>query len=446
MEKNDFTQGNILSSLIRFALPVLAALFLQAMYGAVDLLVVGRFAETADVSGVATGSLLIHTFTMLVTGLAMGITVLVAQAVGRRDREEASRGIGGGIFLFALVAAVMTALLVCLSRELSALMQAPPEAMEQTNAYVKICGMGSAFIVAYNLLGSVFRGLGDSKTPLLTVAIACAVNIAGDLLFVAVFHMGAAGAALATVIAQGVSVLISVIIIKSRTLPFDFSTKYLKPDFKVIKHILKIGVPVALQDFLVGISFLVVQTIVNSISVTASAGTGVAEKVCAFLMLVATSYMQSMSAFVAQNIGAGQPARAKRALMYGILTSLLAGTLTGAAAFFFGDVLASLFSSDGNVIMLAHEYLKSYAIDCVLTSFLFCFIGYYNGIKKTFFCMIQGIFGAFFIRIPAALLISRVKNVTLFMIGLATPISTVVQIIICLAMFALLMRREKKYE
>lgn len=439
----NLTEGNILGSLVRFAVPVLLSLFLQALYGGVDLLVVGQFASTADVSGVATGSMLLQTMTMIVTGLAMGITVVVGERIGRREPVQAGRAIGSGICLFGVCAVFLTAVMAGGAEILSVLMHAPEEALSQTAAYVRICGAGSVFIVAYNVLGAVFRGIGDSKTPLFTVAVACVINIAGDLLLVAGFHMGAAGAALATVAAQAISVLLSFGLIRKKTLPFVFSREFIRFDRRYVVLELKVGIPVALQEFLVGISFLVIQMIVNSFGVVFSAGVGVGEKVCSFIMLVPSAYMQSMSAFVAQNMGAGNPGRAKRALGCGIATTLAAGVVMGYLSFFHGDMLASIFSKDAAVIEAAHNYLKAYAIDCLLTPFLFCFTGYYNGREKTMFVMAQGIIGAFLVRIPVVYLISRIPGASLFQIGLGTPASSLVQITLCFIMFFLLEKREK---
>lgn len=437
------TEGNILTSLIYFALPVLFALFLQALYGGVDLLIVGQFAKTADVSGVATGSMLMHTITMIITGLSMGITILVGQKIGEKHFVQAGRAIGGGIYLFIIFSIFLTLFLVFGAGIIAKLLHAPEEAFYQTVMYIRICGAGSIFIIAYNVLGSIFRGIGDSKTPLLTVIIACILNIFGDFIFVAIFHMGASGAALATIISQAVSVIISFVIIKNKTLPFNFSIKSIRFNKKIIKTELKLGTPIALQELLVGTSFLIIQTIVNSFGVVASAGVGVAEKVCMFIMLVPSAYMHSMSAFVAQNIGARNPQRAKKALLYGILTSISVGIFMGYAAFFHGDILSSIFAKDLNVVLASHDYLKAYAIDCLLTSILFCFIGYYNGCRKTMFVMIQGIIGAFCVRVPVAYLVSRISGVTLFHIGLATPCSTVIQIILCFIMFKHLENKNK---
>ena len=444
MEKTaDFTEGRILSRLLRFALPVLAALFLQAMYGAVDLMVVGQFGAPTDVSAVSTGSQIMQTVTSLITGLAMGITILVGQKIGEKRPEQAGDVIGSGICLFGVLAAVLTVLMILGAGFLAGLMHAPDEAFSQTVDYIRICSAGAVFIIAYNVLGSIFRGIGDSRMPLFTVAAACVFNIGGDLLLVAGFHMGAAGAALATVAAQAASVLLSLAVIRRRTLPFTIGKKNLRFERRLVGRILALGTPIALQDLLVSISFLVILAIVNSMGVIASAGVGVAEKLCAFIMLVASAYMQSMSAFVAQNMGAGKPERAKRALLYGIGTSLMAGVTLFYFSFFHGDAMAGIFARDPQVVAAA--YLKAYAIDCILTSFLFCFVGYFNGCGKTFFVMVQGIVGAFCVRIPVSWFMSRMAGVTLFKIGLATPCSSAVQILLCAAYFIWLSGRSRKH-
>lgn len=446
-QTQNFTEGKIFSPLIRFALPVLFALFLQAMYGAVDLLIVGQFGgELADVyvSAVSTGSQIMHTLTIVITGLAMGLTIYVGDRIGAGKQEEAGGIIGSGICLFAAVSVVLSVLMIAASSALAGMMHAPEAAFKDTVLYIVICSAGMIFIVAYNLVGSIFRGIGDSKIPLITVAIACVLNIFGDLLLVAVFHMGAAGAALATVFAQGVSVVISLCIIRKRTLPFRFARKSLRPNGTYIKWILKLGIPIALQDLLVSISFLAILAIVNSLGLNESAGIGIAQKVCAFIMLLPSAFMQSMSAFVAQNIGAKKPERAKKALFCGIVSSLAAGVVMGYITFFHGDLLAGIFAKEAAIIAPAAEYLKAYAVDCLLTAFLFCFIGYFNGCGNTTFVMIQGIAGGIGIRLPFSWIFSRIEPVSLFRIGLATPLSTSVQIILCVIVFVCCGYRKKR--
>ncbi|MBQ4046285.1 MAG: MATE family efflux transporter [Lachnospiraceae bacterium] len=436
MMNNDFTSGAILPKLLRFMLPVLFAMFLQAMYGAVDLLIVGKFCTNADVSAVSTGSQIILTLTDLLVSFSMGITVAVGQKLGQKRSDKAAQIIGTGLVIFAFLGLLFTVISVFGAGGLARIMKAPLEAFDVTETYIRVCGLGFLVITAYNLLGSIFRGLGDSRTPLISVGIACLFNIIGDLVFVAVFGLGAAGAALATVIAQLISVIISLFIIRRINLPFVFTRSCLRFEKKSAAQIFRIGTPIALQGFLVGISFLVLLAIVNSLGVTASAGVGVAEKVCAFIMLVPSAFMQSMSAFVAQNYGAGQIGRANNALKAGITVSCLFGVAMFVLTFFRGDLLAAIFTNDKEAIINAWDYLKAYAIDCLLTCFLFCFIGYYNGIQKTAFVMIQGICGAFLVRIPVAFLMLQVGKGSLFLIGLATPCSTVVQIIMCFIVYA----------
>ena len=385
MERNTtFTEGKILQPLILFAMPVLFALFLQAMYGAVDLLVVGKFASSADVSAVSAGSQIMMTLTNLISSFAMGTTVLLGQLIGCGKKEEGGKAVGTAMVMFAGIALVMTVLLVCFAPQISSIMHAPKEAFDKTAAYVRICGCGMIVIVAYNLIGCIFRGIGDSKTPLFTVAIACVCNIAGDLVLCVGFHMGTAGAACATVFAQVVSVVVSFGFIRKKQLPFVFKKENVRIHKTLLKKMAGLGAPIALQDLLVSISFLIILAIVNSMGVTASAGVGVAEKVCAFIMLISSAFMQSMSAFVAKNYGAGRMDRAKKAL--------------------------------------------------------------YNGIGQTKFVMLQGIAGAFGVRVPVSYLMSIRPDTSLFKIGLATPMSSVVQLLLCLGFMVILNRRARKGE
>ncbi|SEM12398.1 putative efflux protein, MATE family [Butyrivibrio sp. ob235] len=442
MEKQiDFTEGKILRPLLEFAIPVLFALFLQSLYGAVDLLIVGKFGESADVSGVSTGSQIMQTITNLMTALSLGITVFLGQKIGEKKGEEGGNVVANGIMLFLSLGVILTILIPLCSSGLAKAMNAPQEAFDLTSAYIRICGMGIIIIIAYNLIGSIFRGLGDSITPLVSVLIACICNIVGDLVLVAGFKMGTRGAAYATVAAQLVSVIISLILIRKKTLPFTLSRQSFSVDRSIIGKILFIGTPVALQDLLVGISFLVILAIVNALGLVASAGVGVSQKVCGFIMLIPAAFAQSMSAFVSQNRGAKKYDRAFKGLKYAIGVSFIFAVVMFYMGFFHGDILAGLFANDKEVIMAAWDYLKAYAIDCLFTCFLFCFIGFFNGMEYTKFVMLQGIAGAFLIRIPVSYFMSKQEPVSLFKIGLATPCSTIVQIIMCFICMFYLQRK-----
>ena len=433
-KETDFTNGPIVGPLLRFSLPILLALFLQALYGAVDLLVVGKYATAADVSGVAVGSQIMMTVTSLISSFAMGTTILLGQKIGEGDRESGGKIIGTSAEAFFFIGAAMTLLVPLLSGALASAMNAPPEAFAETKRYVAICGAGSVMIIAYNVLGSVMRGIGDSKTPLVTVIIASVCNIAGDLLLIAGLHMGAAGAAVATVASQTVSVIVSFFLLRRRALPFEFSKKHIRIEPDILRRIARFGIPIALQDLLVGLSFLVILAIVNKLGLIASAGVGVAEKVCAFIMLAPAAFMQAMSAYVAQNHGAGKPERSVLGLKIAIGISTLFGVAMFCAAYFHGDLLCGIFANDKAVILAGYDYLRAYAVDCLFTCFLFCFIGFYNGLGRTGFVMAQGIGAAFLIRIPVAYYMS-VTTERLFYIGLSVPCSTAVQIAVCFAFY-----------
>lgn len=429
---SNFTEGKILSPLLKFIIPILAALFLQTMYGAVDLLIVGRFGNAADVSAVSTGSQIMQVITLAITGLTMGITILIGQKLGEGRRKEAGNVVGSGISIFAVISVITTILFVAFAPSVAKSMQTPAEAFDSTVTYLRICCAGLVFIIAYNVIGGVFRGLGDSKTPLMTVLIACIVNIVADLIFVGVFKMAATGAALATVLAQTVSVVLSLIIITRRGLPFEFDLKSIKFHKGLTSQILKFGAPIALQDLLVQVSFLVILMIGNSMGVTQSAGMGIAEKLVGFIMLMPSAFSQAVSAFVAQNFGARKYDRAKKALLCAVATSLVCGVFMFYLSFFHGNLLSGIFSTDEAVIMASWDYLKAYGIDCLFTAILFCMVGFFNGCGRTTFVMIQGVVGAFLVRIPVSLLMSKIEPVSLFNVGLATPTSTVVQIILCI--------------
>lgn len=442
-DKNDFTQGNILSKMLRFMLPVLGALILQAMYGAVDILVVGHFGTTAGISGVSTGSNIVNLVIFVIAGLSMGITVLIGRYLGEKKPQLVGKVIGGAICLFLVMSVVLAVNMFVFAKPLALLMQAPEEAVGLTVLYVRICGGGIIFIIAYNVISSIFRGLGDSNTPLVFVAIACVVNILGDLLFVAVFKMNVAGAALATVLAQAVSVVLSILIIKKKKLPFTMTREDIcfNPE---IKRFVKIGTPIAFQEILTQFSFLALCAFINRLGLEASSGYGVANKIVSFVMLVPGSLMQSMASFVSQNVGAGLEKRARKAMLTGMVIGGSIGIIIASLAFFKGDVLAQIFSNDQAVIARAAQYLKGFAPEAVITAVLFSFIGYYNGHEQTFFVMIQGMAQTFLVRLPVSYIMSIQPDASLTGIGIAAPAATVFGIIINAVFFVIYSRKIKR--
>ena len=431
---NDFTQGSILKKLSLFMLPVLGALILQAAYGAVDLLVVGQFGSTAGLSAVSTGSQVLNLVTFVVTQLAMGVTVLIARYLGEKRPERIGAVLGGAAVVFTILAAVMFVLLVGFARPIAVLMQAPEEAVGLTASYVRICGGGILFIVAYNLLSAVFRGLGDSRSPLLFVLVACGVNIVGDLVLVAVCQMDAAGAAIATVFAQAVSVVFAVLLLVRKKLPFTITRADLRfnPEGR---RFLGIGLPLALQECLTQLSFLALCAFVNRLGLTASSGYGVASKIVSFAMLIPSALMQSMASFVAQNVGANNQKRARQSMLTGIAIGLVFGCAMFALVWFRGDVLAGIFSPDPEVVQKGFAYLKGFAPETILTAILFSMVGYFNGNDQTVWVMIQSLAQTLLVRLPLAYFMSIQPDASLTKIGLSAPISTAVGILLNLAFY-----------
>ena len=440
-DKRDFTQGNILKKLVFFMLPRLGALVLQAAYGAVDLLVVGRFGSTSGLSAVSTGSQVLNLVTFVVTQLAMGITVLIARYLGEKRQEQIGMVLGGAAVVFALISAGLFIVMVGLARPISVLMQAPEEAVNLTASYVRICGSGIFFIVAYNLLAAVFRGMGDSKSPLLFVLVACVVNIIGDLVLVAGLHLDAAGAAFATVFAQAVSVVFAVVILLKKDMPFNIR----KQDFRLnaqCRRFLAIGIPLALQEFLTQLSFLALCAFVNRLGLEASSGYGVACKIVNFAMLIPSALMQSMASFVAQNVGAGKFRRAKQVMFTGIGVGLVFGCLVFVLVLLKGDVRAGFFSSDEAVIQKGFAYLKGFAPETIATAILFSMVGYFNGNNKTVWVMAQGLIQTLLVRLPFAYVMSIQPNASLTKIGLAAPISTMVGIVLNVGFYVYLNHKD----
>lgn len=442
-DKADFTQGNILKKLVAFMMPVLGALILQAAYGAVDLLVVGRFGSTSGLSAVSTGSQVLNLVTFVVIQFAMGITVLIARYLGEKRPERIGAVIGGGTVVFTMMSVVLFIAMVGFARPISVLMQAPAEAVDLTASYVRICGAGIFFIVAYNLLSAIFRGLGDSKSPLLFVLVACIVNIIGDLVLVAGLHMDAAGAAIATVTAQALSVVFAVMLLLKKDLPFAITKKEFRLNPQCRKF-LKIGLPLALQEFLTQISFLALCAFVNRLGLEASSGYGVACKIVNFAMLVPSSLMQSMASFVSQNIGAGKKKRAKQSMFTGIGVGLAVGCVVFVLVLFKGDVLCSAFSTDAAVIQNGFAYLKGFAPETLVTAILFSMVGYFNGNNKTVWVMTQGLIQTLLVRLPLAYFMSIQPNASLTKIGLAAPVATTVGIVLNVGFFIYLNQTEQR--
>lgn len=444
--KSDFLTGPVLPALLKFSIPVLLALVLQALYGAVDLWAVGKFGTTADVSAVATGSQAMQIITGLITGLSMGSTVLLGMHVGQKNHKGAAKTIGSSIWVFGVLGIILSVITVLAAPWIASVTNAPTEAFSQTVSYIRICGAGSLCIAAYNLISAVFRGLGDAKSPLYFVIIACATNIIGDIALTKFIPLGASGAAIATVAAQAVSVVLSLALIRKKGLSFAVERTHLHFDAQSSAGILKLGAPIALQSMCNEISYLVLLGFVNALGEVASAGVGIAEKLVMFILLIPNSYMQSISAFVAQNDGAGQLARAKKSMWLGMLTASVLGGMLAYLSFFHGAALSSLFIKDGEAAVLnaSAEFLKATSIECFILSIAYCFIGYFNGVERTTFVMVQGLLSIFLVKIPYAWFASTRAEPSLFQIGMSAAWAAVFTLVVCLCYYLYLCKKSTR--
>lgn len=436
----DFTQGSIFRKMIRFMLPILGALILQAMYSAVDLFVVGKFGTDEGISGVATGANIMHMPMVLVAALTTGITVLMGHYLGEGKKEKIGRLLGNSVCFFLALSAVLSLVLIFCAKPLALLMQAPKEAVDLTAQYIRINGYGFVFVIFYNFISAVFRGMGNSRLPLLFVLIACIVNIGGDLLLIKGFGMNVAGAAIATVAAQAVSVLISLVVIRKQKMPFEFSFKDITfgPE---IPRFIRIATPLAIQDLLTNFTFLALNAFINRLGIEASSGYGIAQRVQSFVMLLPSSLMQCMAAFVAQNVGAGNEKRAQQAMKTGMLMGASIGVFIGLLAFFKGDLLASIFSDNEMYIARAFEYLRGFSPEAVVTCIMFSFLGYFNGHARSSFVMAQGLIQSFLFRLPISYIMSIQPNASLTWVGAAAPAATCVGIILCFCYYRWINRK-----
>lgn len=427
----DLTQGSVSKVLLDFAVPFLVANVLQALYGGADLFMVGRFADSASVSAVAIGSQVMQTVTCIILGLTTGATVLTGTYVGAKDNRQIARTIGSVVWLFSIIAVALSLIMTLLSGRLVELMQTPPEAVEQTRNYIFICSIGVIFIVGYNAVCGILRGMGDSRAPLLFVAVACLTNIVLDFIFVNLFSMAATGAAIATVCAQGLSFGVALRFIYKRGFAFEFNRSDIRLHGDKCRKILMLGSPIAMQDALVNVSFLIITVIVNRMGVVASASLGVVEKLIVFTMLPTVAMASAVAAMTAQNYGAGRLDRARKCLSAGINMSLILGTTVFIYAQFLPDTLTSIFTTDPRVVTMASSYLRTYSSDCILVCFVFCMNAFFSGQGKSLFAMAHSLFATFILRIPLSFLFGSMTGDSLALMGLAAPISTGTSILIC---------------
>ena len=409
---NNLTTGKVSTTLLKFAIPFLMASLLQALYGAADLFVVGQYADSAAVSAVAIGSQFMQTITGIIFGISMGGTVLIAKRIGENNFEKAATAIGSLSLLLIITALILTPLILLLTTPITHLMHTPTEAFGFTQQYITLCALGIPFIVGYNAVSGIFRGLGDSKTPVYFV--------------------------------QGISFFIALAYMVKKGFRFEMNRTHFKPHKESLKYILMVGLPLAVQDALVNISFLIITAVINTMGLIASAAVGVVEKLIVFAMLPPTAFGSAISAMTAQNLGAKETKRLNKILYYGIIYSLIFGVLAILYSQFYPQTLTSIFSNDPQVITVAGLYLKSFSIDCIMVSFVFCLNGYFSGQGKSTICLIHSMIATFIFRIPLTYLISKIEGVSLYELGFAAPISTFASIIICFSYLLWLNKQNQK--
>lgn len=434
------TQGNALKNIVLFSLPFLLSNFLQTFYGMADLFIVGQYNGSASLSGVSIGSQVMHMLTVMIVGLAMGSTVMIGRYVGEKKEEEKNLTIGNTFVVFVILSIVLMGVLLLSIDYILQWMSTPIEAMEETRLYLLICFLGIPFIVVYNVLSSIFRGLGDSKSPMYFVAVACFFNIVLDYVFIGYFHMHASGAALGTVLSQMISVFVAFGSIVYKRLViirrFHFSIQR-----SIINDIFKIGTPICIQDGLIQISFILITIIANSRGVEIAASVGVVEKIIGFLFLVPSSMLASISAISAQCIGTKQHDRAKLTLKYGCMIGVIFGITFSVICQFVSEPLIGLFTHEEMVIVYGGQYLRSYVFDCIFAAISFGFSGFFTAYGYSFVSFIHNVISIILIRVPGAYFASQLYPDNLFPMGLASPLGSLLSAVICIGVYYYLNRK-----
>lgn len=434
MERN-LTSGSVLKNIIYFSLPYMLSYFLQTLYGMADLFIIGQFDGVAGTTAVSNGSQVMYMLTVIIVGLAMGTTVNIGKAVGRRDREDISRIIGNTATLFMTISVVLMVVLILLVRPIVSVIGTPSQAVEGSVNYLTVCFIGIPFITAYNIISSIFRGMGDSKSPMYFIATACFANIVLDYLFMGVLKLGPTGAALGTTLSQTLSVLISLIYIRKKNTGIELEKSDLKPDKETIRKILKTGIPVSLQDGFIQVAFIIITVIANHRGINDAAAVGIVEKVIGVLFIVPSSMLATVSALSAQNIGAKKYDRAEKTLRYAIILTVSYGIVVATITQFISKLIISLFSPDSTVILLGSEYLTGYSWDCIFAGIHFCFTGYFCAYGKSYIGFVHNIISILFIRIPGSYLASAMFSDTLLPMGFAASAGSVLSILICVGAF-----------
>ena len=443
-KKNPITDGKLFPSLLKFTIPLILAILVQALYSTVDLIIVGQFGTKASVSAVAMGGQIMHTVIAIINGVAMGGTVLIGNLHGAKKFDKLKIAMGNLTSIGLILTILLTAIVCGCYKLITQALQVPVEAFDMCSKYILICGSGIVFTVVYSFVSAILRGLGNSKIPFWVVLISCIINVALDLIFVALLKMDGVGAAIATVIAQAFSVLLLIVIIKFKKYDFHLSKSILKFEKDTVTKLLKIGTPIALTDGLTSISFLVLSACVNRLGVVASASVGITERMFLFLIIVPMSFTPAISTFVAQNIGANKEKRAEHSFYIGIIISALFGLCIFFFCHFGGEIIAKMFTKDENVIFATQDYFKASSYEYLLSCYLFCFIGLFNGLGHTSFVMIENVLVAFAVRIPISWYFTQIPNVTMYKIGTSIPISSAVSLALCLIYFIFIIYKKRK--
>ncbi|MBA4321700.1 MAG: MATE family efflux transporter [Odoribacter sp.] len=402
----DLTIGKEGKLIFQFAAPMLLGNVFQQLFSVVDSIVVGNFVGKEALAAVGASFPVIFIMVSMIIGLVMGTTVVISQYFGARDFVKVKRAIDT-MYIYSTAAGIITTVIgLIIAEPLLRLLGLPEDIMPQAVLYLRIYLSGIIIFFGFNGTSAILRGLGDSKTPLYFLIIATIANIVLDLLFVAVFKMGVAGAAYATLIANGLAFILAIIWLNKTHKLIRIAIKGLHFDKEIFRHSIRIGLPTGLQQTLVAMGALALMGIVNQFGTNVIAGYSVASRLDALALIPAMSFSQALSTFVGQNIGANKTERIRAGLIATVKMSGIVTIVTTVFIILAGHIMMSLFTNDAEVIRLGDKYLTIVSSFYILFTLMFIYNGVMRGAGDTLIPMFFSLFSLWIIRIPMAWFLS----------------------------------------
>ncbi len=416
--------------------------FMQALYGFTDLIVVGRYCTVSTSAAVASGSLVMHLVIVVAVSLAVGTADAIKKVHDKGDNETTERVIGATVAFYGAVAVGAYVILSLLTPMIASLLNLPSAAVDQTKVYLHVSFIGIPFIALTNLSNSTYRGLGDSRSPMIILFLSCIFNVFLSVLLVGKYNMGVYGAAIGTVASQVLNALVCIVhihfFLKNRGLRVKL--RYIRFDRKIIRPITEVGYPLAVHDCMIQLAFLIITMILNRRGLVDCAATGIVEKAMAMLLLISSAVNSGVSVLSREELEKDESAKARNYLYLGLLFAGLTAIILNAFIQIFPEEIVSFFTLDKSVIINGAKYLRGYSIGLVFAAVHYVYTGYFNALGLSGISYVHNIISSVFLRIPGVYFISIMYPRNLYPVGIASASGAVFSAIICLCIYFYLVR------